>query len=176
MKRRPPRPHRWWVLPAAACAALLLAAAGWVLGNGLRVLAAEDQAPDRAAPGRGRWVPAQDVKLHLTDQGAAAAPVLVLVAGAGAWAGTWAGNAEALQAAGWRVVSVDLPPFGFSTRPADANYSRHAQAQRLLAAIRSLHAAPVVLLGHAYGGGAAAEAAMLDPTLIRHLILVDATI
>ncbi len=176
MKRRPPRPHRWWVLPAAAFAALLLAAVGWLLGNGLRVLSFEDQAPDLPAPGRGRWVLAQDAKLHVTAQGPAAAPVLVLVAGAGAWAGTWADNTEALQAAGWRVVTVDLPPFGFSTRPLDANYTRHAQAQRLLAAIRSLGAAPVVLLGHSYGGGAAAEAAMLDPTLIRHLILVDAAI
>jgi pimeloyl-ACP methyl ester carboxylesterase len=176
MKRRPPPPHRWWVLPTVAVVALLLAAIGWLLGNGLRLLAFEDQAADRPAPGRGHWVQAQDVKLHLTEQGAASAPVLVLVAGAGAWAGTWAGNADALQAAGWRVVGVDLPPFGFSTRPPDANYTRHAQAQRLLAAIRSLGTAPVVLLGHSYGGGAAAEAAMLDPTLIRHLILVDAAI
>jgi len=176
MKRPPPRPHRWWVLPAMAAVTLLLAVIGWVLGNGLRMQAVEDQSPDRPAPGRGRWVLAHDVKLHVTEQGAAGAPVLVLVAGTGAWAGTWAGNTDALQAAGWRVVSIDLPPFGFSVRPPDANYTRHAQAQRLLAAIRSLGAAPVVLLGHSYGGGAAAEAAMLDPTLVRHLILVDAVI
>ena len=175
-RRPPPRPHRWWVLPAAVLLALLLAATGWVLGNALRVLAVEDQDPDHPAAGRGRWVPAQDAKLHVTEQGAAGAPVLVLVAGTGAWAGTWAGNTDALQSAGWRVVTVDLPPFGFSSRPLDANYSRHAQAQRLLAAIRSLGTAPVVLLGHSYGGGAAAEAAMLEPALIRHLILVDAAI
>jgi len=154
----------------------MLAAIGWVLGNGLRMLTVEDQAHDRPAPGRGRWIQAHDVQLHVTEQGAADAPLLVLVAGTGAWAGTWASNIDAMQSAGWRVVAIDLPPFGFSSRPADGNYTRHAQALRLLAAIRTLGAAPVVLLGHSYGGGPAAEAAMLEPTLIRHLILVDAAI
>ncbi len=176
LHRPRPRPRRWWRWPLLLGAAWLLAIAGWLLGNGLRMLAVEDQALERPAPGRGRWVQAHDVKMHLTEQGDADAPRLVLVAGTGAWAGTWAANSRALQAAGWRVVAVDLPPFGFSTRPADANYTRYAQAQRLLAAIRALGPVPVVLLGHSYGGGAAAEAAMLDPTLIRQLILVDAAI
>jgi pimeloyl-ACP methyl ester carboxylesterase len=159
-----------------ALAALLLALAGCVLGNGLRLLATEDRAYDQPGPGRGRWVQTQDVRLHITEQGAADAPLLVLVAGTGAWAGTWVSNIESMQGAGWRVVTIDLPPFGFSSRPATHNYSRHAQAQRLLAGIRSLGGAPVVLLGHSYGGGPAAEAAMLDPALVRHLILVDAAI
>lgn len=157
-------------------AGLLLATVGWVLGNGARMLVSEDQVHDRPAPGRGRWVQAHDVQLHITELGAADAPLLVLVAGTGAWAGTWVSNIESMTRAGWRVVAIDLPPFGFSARPADRNYARHAQAQRLLAAIRSLGTTPVVLLGHSYGGGPAAEAAMLDPALVRHLILVDAAI
>jgi pimeloyl-ACP methyl ester carboxylesterase len=159
-----------------ALGALVLAATGWVLGNGARLWVHEDRAHDQPGPDRGRWVQAMDVQLHLTEQGPADGPRLVLVAGTGAWGGTWASNVEALVRAGWRVTTVDLPPFGFSSRPADRNYSRHAQAQRLLAAIRTLGGAPVVLLGHSYGGGPAAEAALLDPTLVRHLILVDAAI
>ncbi len=159
-----------------ALAALLTIVILWVLGNGVHMLWREDQAHDRPAPGRGRWVTANDVQLHITEQGPVDGPRLVLVAGTGAWGGTWTSNALPVQAAGWRVVTIDLPPFGFSSRPADRNYSRHAQAQRLLAAIRSLGGAPVVLLGHSYGGGPAAEAAMLEPTLIHHLILVDAAI
>lgn len=154
----------------------MLAAIGWVFGNGLRVLAVEDQAYNRPGPGRGRWQQAHDVQLHMTEHGATDAPLLVLVAGTGAWAGTWASNIGSMQSAGWRVVAIDLPPFGFSSRPADGNYTRHAQALRLLAAIRSLGSAPVVLLGHSYGGGPAAEAALLEPALIRQLILVDAAI
>jgi pimeloyl-ACP methyl ester carboxylesterase len=161
----------WRVLAALATLVVV-----WVLGNGAHMLWREDQAHDKPAPGRGRWVTANDVQLHITEQGPADGPRLVLVAGTGAWGGTWTSNVESALAAGWRVVTIDLPPFGFSARPADHNYSRHAQAQRLIAAIRSLSGAPVVLLGHSYGGGPAAEAALLEPALVHHLILVDAAI
>jgi pimeloyl-ACP methyl ester carboxylesterase len=176
VRKRKRRVRRWWRWPLRITITILLAVVGWGLGNGLRMLATEDRAFDSAGPGRGRWVQAHDVKLHVTEQGAADAPLLVLVGGTGAWAGTWVGNIDAIQRAGWRVVTIDLPPFGFSARPADHNYTRDAQAKRLLAAIRTLGGAPVVLLGHSYGGGPAAEAAMLEPTLIRQLILVDAAI
>jgi pimeloyl-ACP methyl ester carboxylesterase len=167
---------RRWRWPLRALAALLTIVAVWVLGNGVHMLWREDQAHDRPGPGRGRWVTANDVQLHITEHGPADGPRLVLVGGTGAWGGTWTSNVEPVLAAGWRVITIDLPPFGFSSRPSDRNYSRHAQAQRLLAAIRSLGSAPVVLLGHSYGGGPAAEAAMLEPKLIHHLILVDAAI
>jgi pimeloyl-ACP methyl ester carboxylesterase len=165
-----------WRVVSRVVAALLLLVAVWVLGNGAHMLWREDQAHDSRGPGRGRWVNANDVQLHITEQGPVDGPRLVLVAGTGAWGGTWTSNVESMQAAGWRVVTIDLPPFGFSARPADHNYSRHAQAQRLIAAIRSLGGAPVILLGHSYGGGPAAEAAMLEPALVHHLILVDAAI
>jgi pimeloyl-ACP methyl ester carboxylesterase len=173
------RPLRWWQGLGLLAAVLLLSLLTVVLGNGLRMLAVESQPHDQPGPGRGRWLPADDVRLHVTEHGPADGPRLVLVAGTGAWGGTWAGNIEAITALGWRVITIDLPPFGFSARPANHSYTRHAQAQRLLAALRAVAAAgtpPVVLLGHSYGGGPAAEAAMLDATLIRHLILVDAAI
>lgn len=155
---------------------LLLALTGWIFGNWLRMLAAEDRTPQQAAGPLGRWVQAHDTRLHVVEHGRADAPALVLVAGTGAWTGTWVSNVDAMVQAGWRVVAVDLPPFGFSERPANHAYGRGDQAQRLLAAIRSLGKGPVVLLGHSYGGGPAAEAAMLDPSLVRQLILVDAAI
>ncbi len=165
-----------WRVASRVLAALLAIAVVWVLGNGAHRLWREDQAHDAPGAGRGRWVTAGDVQIHVTEQGPVDGPRLVLVAGTGAWGGTWASNVDPVLAAGWRVVTIDLPPFGFSSRPADHNYSRHAQAQRLVAAIRSLGGAPVVLLGHSYGGGPAAEAAMLEPAMIHHLILVDAAI
>jgi pimeloyl-ACP methyl ester carboxylesterase len=165
-----------WRVIARVLAALATIAVVWLLGNGAHMLWREDQAHDAPGAGRGRWITANDVQLHLTEQGPVDAPRLVLVGGTGAWGGTWTSNAQAMIDAGWRVVTVDLPPFGFSSRPADHNYSRHAQAQRLIAAMRSLSGAPVVLLGHSYGGGPAAEAAMLEPALVHHLILVDAAI
>jgi pimeloyl-ACP methyl ester carboxylesterase len=81
-----------------------------------------------------------------------------------------------LTDAGWRVVAMDLPPFGFSHRPASGDYSRSAQARRILAVIGQLRAGSVILLGHSFGGGPAAEAAMQQPGAVTHLVLVDAAI
>jgi pimeloyl-ACP methyl ester carboxylesterase len=148
----------------------------WGVANALRAFAIERATPEHAASGVGRWLTAHDVQLHVVEHGDPQAPLLVLTAGTGAWAGTWRDSIEPLVRAGWRVVAIDLPPFGFSHRPPNGEYTRRAQAQRLIGVLRQLDSAPVVLLGHSYGGGPAAEAAMLQPSLVRHLILVDAAI
>jgi pimeloyl-ACP methyl ester carboxylesterase len=155
---------------------LALAIVLWVGGNVARIALIEVQPPQQAAPGGGRWIQAHDTMLHVVEHGDAQSPPLLLVAGTGAWAGTWRDSVGALVRAGWRVIAVDLPPFGFSQRPAGGDYSRGAQAQRLLGLIASLGDAPIVLVGHSYGGGPAAEAAMLKPDRIRHLVLIDAAI
>ena len=56
--------------------------------------------------------------------------------------------------AGFYVVVMDLPPpFGYSTLPNQADYSRVAQADRINAVINSL-------LVHSFGVGPAVEAVM----------------
>lgn len=147
----------------------------WIVGNRVRVAWTERLSPDAAIVGKGRLVPALDIRLHVVEHGAPSDPTIVLVAGTGAWAGTWRSNIAPLVAAGWHVVAIDLPPFGFSERPPKGGYGRNEQARRILSVIRGM-AQPVVLLGHSYGGGPAAEAAFLDASAIRHLILVDAAL
>lgn len=147
-----------------------------LLAGDLRLRWAETLTRQQAAPSQGRWLPADDVSLYVQEFGDEAAPLLLLVHGTGAWSGTWVSNVDAMVAAGYRVMAIDLPPFGFSGRPANRDYSRAAQARRLLALIDGLHRGPVTLLGHSYGGGPAAEAAMRGPDRVRDLILVDAAI
>jgi pimeloyl-ACP methyl ester carboxylesterase len=159
-----------WTLGLLVLALLLVIAMSCA-----RLIWVEDATVRQAAPAHGRWVRAHDVELYVQEFGDPAAPALVLTHGTGAWSGTWASNVDAMAEAGYRVIAVDLPPFGFSTRPASRDYSRQAQARRILGLIDSLHR-PVTLLGHSYGGGPAAEAAMLAPDRIKHLILVDAAI
>jgi pimeloyl-ACP methyl ester carboxylesterase len=124
----------------------------------------------------GRWVTAGDVQMHIQEHGSPLSPTLILVHGTGAWSETWVSNVQAMVASGHRVVAVDLPPFGFTTTPQNVDYSRRAQARRIIALIDALGVGPVTLLGHSYGGGPAAEAAMLSPSKIKHLILLDAAI
>lgn len=150
---------------------LLVVAFSWA-----RMLWVEDHSPRQAAPAQGRWLHAHDVELYVQEFGDPAAPPLVLTHGTGAWSGTWDQNVQAMASAGYRVIAVDLPPFGFSTRPAGRDYSRAAQARRILGLVDALKLGPVTLLGHSYGGGPAAEAAMLQPDRVRRLVLVDAAI
>jgi pimeloyl-ACP methyl ester carboxylesterase len=170
-----------WSLRAAALAFALLAvpaclAGAWLLYAGLRLTFTETLTRQQAAPAGGRWLRAYDTQVHVMDWGPAGAPTLLLVHGTGAWAGTWVSNIAAMQAAGFRVVAMDLPPFGFSEPPAGRDYSRGAQARRILAVAAQLDPQPVTLLAHSFGGGPAAEAAMLEPGCFAHLVLVDAAL
>lgn len=153
-----------------------LAVIGWVAGARVRAAGVESQ--PRTAPGAitGSWVQAADVQIHLQEWGEPDGKPLLLVHGTGAWTGTWISNVDAMAAAGYRVVALDLPPFGYSTLPANGDYSRAAQARRIQAVMHHLGDAPLTLLGHSFGGGPAAEAAMLEPDRVAHLVLVDAAL
>jgi pimeloyl-ACP methyl ester carboxylesterase len=154
---------------------VLAAAAGWIAyAQGARA-ARETKSVEQLAGGQGRWVPAGDALLYVQEWGDAKAPPLLLLHGTGAWSGTWFTLPRSLGEAGWRVVAVDLPPFGLS-KPAlpgaGPDYSRAAQARRVLGLIDSL-GAPVVLVGHSFGAGPALEAALQAQGRVRKLVLVD---
>lgn len=165
---------RMSLLLAVACVVVLIAVV--LLLSWARALWVEDLEPRQAAPTNGHWLRAHDVDMYVQEFGDPQAPPLVLTHGTGAWSGTWDQNVQAMARAGYRVIAVDLPPFGFSTRPATRDYSRSAQARRIAGLVDTLDRGPVTLLGHSYGGGPAAEAAMLYPERFRHLILLDAAV
>ncbi len=153
----------------------ILAIAVWVAYATHARSLREVHTPEQIAAGQGRWVRLADSTLHVREwQGAnARAPVLVLVHGTGAWSGTWFGLPGALAAAGWHVVALDLPPFGLSsTDRSPADYSRAAQARRIIGVLDDL-ATPVVLMGHSFGAGPALEAALGAGAKVRRLVLVD---
>lgn len=163
-----------FLLRLVAATVLLLVL--WVMLSWLRAAGVENRTAQQAAPAQGRWLRANDVDMYVQEFGDPLAPPLVITHGTGAWSGTWDQNVQAMAKAGYRVIAVDLPPFGYSTRPVSRDYSRIAQARRVVGLIDSLKLGSVTLLGHSYGGGPAAEAAMLAPDRVRHLILLDAAI
>ena len=160
-------------------ALLLLAAlvvATWLGYATLKRSQRERMTIESLAPPGGRWVDVGDSRLFVQEWGPPDGPVLLLAHGTGAWSGTWFELPAALAAAGWRVVAVDLPPFGFSAangRPGELDYSRPAQALRLLHLIGLLGGpSEVTLVGHSFGAGPALEAAMRSPSRLRRLVLV----
>jgi len=165
-------------LLVALLALLLLAAicvASWLGYATLKRSQRERMTIESLAPPSGRWVDVGDSRLFVQEWGPADGPVLLLSHGTGAWSGTWFDLPAALAGAGWRVVAVDLPPFGFSAsngRPGELDYSRPAQAFRLLHLIGQLGGpGEVTLVGHSFGAGPALEAAMRSPLRLRRLVL-----
>jgi pimeloyl-ACP methyl ester carboxylesterase len=162
-----------FVLLLLALAAL--AAAAWIAYCDVRRNQREKVVHEALAPSQGRRIDAGDARIFVQEWGPVGGPVVVLTHGTGAWSGTWFELPETLAAAGWRVVAIDLPPFGFSqgVEPASrVDYTRSAQARRVLRVVESLGAARVVLVGHSIGAGPALEAAMLDSSRIGQLVLV----
>jgi pimeloyl-ACP methyl ester carboxylesterase len=163
----------------AALRLTLLAALLLALGIGITSvlrMQREQSSPATLAPVGGRWIDAGDVRVFTQSWGPQEGPLVVLVHGTGAWSGTWFELPQALAQAGWRVVALDLPPFGMSERVAPAmgfDYSRPAQARRVLSVIDALGDSPVTLVGHSFGAGPALEAAMQSPSRLRRLVLVD---
>jgi pimeloyl-ACP methyl ester carboxylesterase len=163
-------------LSLASVALVVASLAGWLLYAQHRIAADETRPRNLAAPPGGYWIHSYDTRIHFREWGARGAPPLLLVHGTGAWSGTWVSNAEAMAAAGFHVIAMDLPPFGFSDLPSTGDYSRLAQARRIQAVLDRLGPQKVTLLGHSFGGGPAADAAMLSPQRIAHLVLLDAAI
>lgn len=156
-------------LLVAAVIVLALTLTGFRIAAGLR----ETQTPQAAAGPDARYVSADGLAIHYRQWGPDNGRFLVLMPGSFAWSETFRDIAAPLGQRGWRVIAPDMPPFGYSERPADHDYSRDAQARRLLAFADGLKLPRFALGVHSYSGGAAIEAALIAPERIDSLILLD---
>lgn len=127
--------------------------------------------PEMLAPANGRFVQTSLGTMHVSVWGDKSPKTVVMTHGMAAWGGLWEETAEVLQTNGYRVIAVDMPPFGFSDRD-DEDFSRSTQARRLKALETALDLKDYFLVGHSYGGGIALEMALLHPENVRALVLV----
>lgn len=116
------------------------------------------------------FVKVGDLDIHYTDEGPADGPVVVMLHGFGGWAFTWRHQREALAAAGYRVLTVDLLGYGASARPARAQYSTRDQAEVVLGAVRALGVERADWVGHSFGGRVAMQIAIIAPERVRALV------
>lgn len=108
--------------------------------------------------------------------GPADGPPIVLVPGTAGWSGFWSHVSAHVAARGWRVIAVDLPPFGYSERDPQARYDRASQAERLAAVIAAEGHGRATVVAHSFGAGAAVELALRAPGSVARLVLVDAAL
>ncbi len=163
---------------AAAAVLLLLASACLLVAFDWAAAGRETEAQETSAPPSGRLLHAFPLdptfgRVFVQEWGPRDATPILISHGTGAWGGFWAAFGQQLAGAGYRVVAVDLPPFGFSDRDPKARYSRADQAARLMGVLDELDACRGVLLGHSFGAGPVVEALLRYPQRLVGAVLVS---
>lgn len=153
------------------CVAALVVLCVLVLA-GFRVSAALRENGSIVPPAQGRMVTLNDGNIFVQLRGPEQGVPVMLVHGTAAWSGFWSDTAERLAAEGFRVVAVDVPPFGFSARSGTAAYSRVDQARRLRDVARRLGLKGPLIVGHSFGAGSVVEAVMRHPGDFGGMILI----
>lgn len=100
--------------------------------------------------------------------------LVVLIHGFGASTESWRGGTDLLAQAGWRVLALDLPPFGFSRTHGASDLSLGAAPARLNRWVQAYRVPgrPVVAVGHSLGGRAALLWARQFPEYLQALGLI----
>ena len=129
---------------------------------------------DDAVPAGIRLVPTTLGRVAVAESGPAAGPPVLLIHGTAGWSGFWREVSTHLAARGWRVIAVDVPPFGYSDRDPTARYGRPDQAKRLSEVLGAVAGErPVAVVAHSFGAGAGVELALRSPQQVARLVLVD---
>ena len=119
-----------------------------------------------------RYVTIEDLTIRYWEEGAG--PPLLLIHGLGASIETWAWNIEAL-AQNHRVIALDLPGFGKSSRPVRSDfYSLEYAGSFLRRFVSALsHVDRLSIAGNSMGGILGIQLSLMYPELVEKLILVD---
>ena len=113
------------------------------------------------------------LKLHYHDQGEGI-PVL-FVHGSGPGASGWSnfkGNTPYFNQHGYRTLIPDLPGYGYSSKPEDAEYTLSFMVEALEQMLQLLNIPRVDLVGNSMGGAVCIRMALNNPDLVHKLILM----
>lgn len=120
-----------------------------------------------------RTVEVGAVTVAYTDQGPReASTTLVLIHGLGSYLPAWKDNVPAL-AQRYRVIAIDLPGYGKSSKSDDYAYSMAFFASVVEGVVETLGVEHPVLVGHSMGGQIALTHALRYPGRARALVLTS---
>jgi len=125
---------------------------------------------EQALPPRGRFLDVNGARIHYLDKGAG--PTLVLVHGLGGQMGNFTYALLDRLTSSFRVILIDRPGAGYSTRPPGQSARLSTQAEIVAQFIRLLGLDRPLLVGHSLGGAISLAVALNDPDCIRGLALI----
>ena len=131
----------------------------------------ENQPASALKPENGQFVGTAEGRIHVSIWGPPGGRPVLMTHGMAAWGGLWADTAQHLAGRGYRVIAMDLAPFGLSDR-SNGDFSRSRQAKRLNLLAAALDLESYILVGHSYGGGVALEAALTNEERMAGMVLV----
>jgi pimeloyl-ACP methyl ester carboxylesterase len=120
------------------------------------------------------FVQANGLRFHVVHAGPVDGPVALLLHGFPEFWRGWAGQIDALAAAGYRVWVPDQRGYGESDKPQGVDaYDLETLADDVCALIRSTGRETVTLLGHDWGGAVSWRVAARNPELVERLVIVN---
>lgn len=123
-----------------------------------------------AVPPQGYFVDVPGGRLHVREQGRG--PALLLLHGLGGHSGTYTYGVAERLADEFRVVTVDRPGSGYSTRLAGTAADLSTQAAVLAGLIAQLGLGRPLVVGHSLGGAVALQLALEHPERVAGLALI----
>ena len=123
-------------------------------------------------PPAGRFLEVDGVRLHYVERGSG--EPLVLLHGNGSMIQDFESSGLVdLAAKNYRVIVIDRPGFGHSSRPRNVIWTPDAQARLIKRALERLGVSQAIVLGHSWGASVAVALALKFPDLVRGLVLAS---
>jgi pimeloyl-ACP methyl ester carboxylesterase len=151
----------------------LLAGAGGLglLGGGLAAYSrATARKIEKAVPRDGALIEVNGQTLHYTDDGSG--PGIVMIHGLGGQLRNFARPLVEDLARDYRVVRIDRPGSGYSSRAPGTSARLRVQAETVAELIRMLKLERPLIVGHSLGGALALSLALNHPDVVGGLALV----
>ena len=161
------RAHSLFVRAMAAAVVVVLGALAAYTGT-------ETRRAERTYPGIGHRIVADGATLRYRELGTGV-PVVLLHGNPGFledFAPDDTTGVFAMLARSYRVIALDRPGHGYSSRPSVQGTTPREQARLLHDALRQLGVVHPIMVGHSWGGGLALVYALQYPTEVRGLVLV----
>jgi len=122
---------------------------------------------------KSEYIEAGGYRLHYFEGGPAAGQPLLLIHGLGARGEDWSRLLPALAADGFHVYAPDLPGYGRSSRPQNADYSITMEENAVVAFAQAMHLSGTFVGGWSMGGWVAMKLALDHPSMVKRLVIYD---
>ena len=122
------------------------------------------------------WANLNGLKIRYLESGKGNDRHILFIHGLGSSADRWLGIPGALSA-NFHTVSLDLPGFGESDKPATMDYTIENFRKTVVDFINELaiNDAKTSIVGHSLGGYIAAEVAVENKNMVERLVLIDSS-